>query len=286
MHPVRRHPQPVRQPCPSTPTSRPAPSRAAAPARRSATSRWASRCRSPCSSRTASRSRPTNAGAELVFCDSKLDTPTALACAQQFAVQGVQGVLNFNVDEKASPEICAAYNDVPTIAIDIIQPPCQVAFMGANNHEAGRLGGAAIGKYAKDTWNCDYTAYVSLESTGAKAASDARMGGYRDGFKEYCPIINEKIRADADRDDKALAHDVRPADRAAGQPHRRGRHQRGRHPRRDGRCRHDARPPEGPHLQRPGRRAHHVEGHRLQPAVHRVGGVLPGATTARRSSPR
>ena len=45
----------------------------------------------------------TKAGAELVFCDSKLDTPTALACAQQFAVQGVQGVLNFNVDQKASP---------------------------------------------------------------------------------------------------------------------------------------------------------------------------------------
>ena len=144
------------------------------------------------------------AGAELVFCDSKLDTPTALACAQQFAVQGVQGVLNFNVDEKASPQICEAYNSVPTIAIDIIQPPCQVAFMGANNHEAGRVGGAAIGKFAKETWDCDYTAYVSLESTGAKAASDARMGGYRDGFKEYCPIINEKIQPDVDRTDKAV----------------------------------------------------------------------------------
>lgn len=144
------------------------------------------------------------AGAELVFCDSKLDTPTALACAQQFAVQGVQGVLNFNVDEKASPQICEAYGNVPTIAIDIIQPPCQVAFMGANNHEAGRLGGAAIGKFAKDTWNCEYTAYVSLESTGAKAASDARMGGYRDGFQEYCPIINEKVQPDVDRTDKAI----------------------------------------------------------------------------------
>lgn len=150
------------------------------------------------------KEQATIAGADLVFCDSKLDTPTALACAQQFAVQSVQGVLNFNVDEKASPQICEAYNNVPTIAIDIIQPPCQVAFMGANNHEAGRLGGAAIGKFAKDTWNCDYTAYVSLESTGAKAASDARMGGYRDGFREYCPIINEKVQPDVDRTDKAI----------------------------------------------------------------------------------
>lgn len=144
------------------------------------------------------------AGAELVFCDSKLDTPTALACAQQFAVQGVQGVLNFNVDEKASPQICEAYGNVPTIAIDIIQPPCQVAFMGANNHEAGRMAGAAMGKFAKETWDCDYTAYVSLESTGAKAASDARMGGYRAGFQEYCPIVNEKVQPDVDRTDKAV----------------------------------------------------------------------------------
>jgi len=144
------------------------------------------------------------AGVTLSFCDSKLDTPTALACAQQFAVEGVQGVLNFQVDQKSSPEICAAYNSVPTIAIDIVQDPCQVAFMGANNHEAGRLGGEALGKYVKDTWNCDYTAYVSLESTGAKAASDARMGGYRDGFQEYCPLTNEHVLADADRTDKAL----------------------------------------------------------------------------------
>lgn len=144
------------------------------------------------------------AGVDLVFCDGKLLGEEALKCAQQFAVQGVQGVLNFNVEQAASPEICEAYGNVPTIAIDIIQPPCQVAFMGANNHEAGRVGGAAIGKFAKDTWNCEYTAYVSLESTGAKAASDARMGGYRDGFQEYCPIVNEKIQPDVDRTDKAI----------------------------------------------------------------------------------
>ena len=144
------------------------------------------------------------AGAELVFCDSKLDTPTALACAQQFAVQGVQGVLNFNVDQKASPQICDAYKSVPTIAIDITQPPCEVAFMGANNHEAGRIAGANAGKFAKEKWNCDYTSYISLESTGAKAASDARMGGFRDGFKESCPLVNEKIQPDVDRTDKAI----------------------------------------------------------------------------------
>jgi ribose transport system substrate-binding protein len=147
-----------------------------------------------------------DAGQELLFCDSEIDAAKALACAQNLKVQGAQGVLNFQVFQDSSPEICAAYDSVPTIAIDIIQPPCQIAFMGANNREAGRLGGAKIGEYAKNEWDCDYTAYVSLESTAAGAANTDRMGGWRDGFQEFCPLdpAKERILDGADRTDPAL----------------------------------------------------------------------------------
>lgn len=146
------------------------------------------------------------AGQDLLFCDSEIDAAKALACAQNLKVQGAEGMLNFQVFQDSSPEICAAYGDVPTIAIDIVQPPCQIAFMGANNREAGRMAGAAIGKYAKDTWDCDFTAYVSLESTAAGAANTDRMGGYRDGFKEFCeiPADKERVLDGADRTDPAL----------------------------------------------------------------------------------
>lgn len=150
------------------------------------------------------KAEATKAGQTLIFCDSNLKLEQSLDCANQMKVQGAQGVLNFQVDQASSPEICTAYGGVPTIAIDIIQPPCQIAFMGADNHAAGKLGGEAIGKYAKDTWNCEYDAYVSLESTAAGAANTARMGGYRDGFTEFCPIKNEKIEDGADRTDSAL----------------------------------------------------------------------------------
>lgn len=143
-------------------------------------------------------------GATYLFCDTNTDPATTLACAQQMKTGGAQGVINFQVNQAQSPEFCAAYDNVTTIAIDIVQPPCQTMFFGANNHEAGRLAGAGIGKYAKDNWNCEYDAYVSLESVGAGDANAARMGGMRDGFKEYCPIINETIRPDDDRTDKAL----------------------------------------------------------------------------------
>ena len=146
------------------------------------------------------------AGQELLFCDSEIDAAKALSCAQNLKVQGAEGVLNFQVFQDSSPEICTAYGSVKTIAIDIIQPPCQIAFMGANNREAGRHGGAEMGKYAKANWDCDFTAYVSLESTAAGAANTDRMGGWRDGFKESCPIPpdKERILDGADRTDPAL----------------------------------------------------------------------------------
>ncbi len=143
-------------------------------------------------------------GVDLVFCDSEIDAAKALACAQNFEVQGVQGVLNFQVFQESSPEICAAHGNVPVIAIDIIQPPCQTAFMGANNRLAGQMGGRALGEFIMNEFDCDYTAYVSLESTAAGAANTDRMGGYREGFQEFCPLVNERILDGADRTDPAL----------------------------------------------------------------------------------
>ncbi|MXZ29509.1 MAG: sugar ABC transporter substrate-binding protein [Acidimicrobiia bacterium] len=153
-------------------------------------------------------------GVELLFCDSEIDAGKALECAQNFTVQGVEGVLNFQVFEDSSPEICAALPEgIPVIAIDIVQPPCELSFMGANNRYAGYLGGSALGAYFKENFDCDYTAYISLESTAAGSANTDRMGGYRDGFTEHCPIVNERIMDGADRTDPALEQltDLLPA---------------------------------------------------------------------------
>ena len=144
-------------------------------------------------------------GHDLLFCDSEIDAGKALECAQNFEVQQIQGLLNFQVFQDSSPEICAALPEgIPVIAIDIIQPPCELSFMGANNRYAGYLGGSALGMYFKENFDCDYTAYVSLESTAAGAANRDRMGGYREGFSEHCPIVNERVMDGADRTDPAL----------------------------------------------------------------------------------
>jgi ribose transport system substrate-binding protein len=134
------------------------------------------------------------AGAELVVCDSELEGQPALDCAKSFATQGVEGYLNFQSDAELSEAICTAGPQVPVIAVDISQEPCEVAFMGADNEYAGYIAGKAVGEFAKKEWNCEYDAYVSLEEPEAGSVNEERMGGYRKGFQEICPgdLKNEK----------------------------------------------------------------------------------------------
>jgi ribose transport system substrate-binding protein len=144
------------------------------------------------------------AGAKLVFCDSALDAAKALDCAKTFKTQGVQGYLNFDVFQNASASICKAGPQVPVIAIDIHQKPCEKAFMGANNLYAGYIAGKAVGTYFKSQFQCKYDTFVSLESSAAGVVNDQRMGGYRQGFTSVCGAIHDLKKIDgADRIDPA-----------------------------------------------------------------------------------
>jgi len=131
------------------------------------------------------------AGVEIAFCDSEIDAAKALACAQNLKVQEVQAVLNFQLFEDSSPEICAAYGGLPTIAIDIHQAPCEVAFMGADNTKAGQIAGKYVGDTLKAENDCEYTAVVTLDTKGAGATTEARVNGMIAGFEEACGKIDE-----------------------------------------------------------------------------------------------
>jgi ribose transport system substrate-binding protein len=131
------------------------------------------------------------AGVEIAFCDSEIDAAKALACAQNLKVQEVQAVLNFQLFEDSSPEICAAYGGLPTIAIDIHQAPCEVAFMGADNTKAGELAGTFVGDSLKAENDCEYTAVVTLDTKGAGATTEARVNGMIAGFEQACGKIDQ-----------------------------------------------------------------------------------------------
>lgn len=135
-------------------------------------------------------------GLEVVVCDSEIDAAKALACGQNLKVQQVQAVLNFQLFEASSAEVCESYGNLPTIAIDIVQAPCQVAFMGADNTMAGTIAGRAVGDALKAENDCDYSAVVTLDTKGAGATTLARMDGMIAGFEEACgPIDPDKFKS-------------------------------------------------------------------------------------------
>ncbi len=126
------------------------------------------------------------AGVKLVTCDSKFDAAAALDCARQFRTQNVNGLVTFQADAAAAANICAEGPKVPVIAIDIEQQPCQTAFVGAANTYAGQIVGYELGKYFKKNFDCQYDAWLSLESLAVGVVNDQRMGGMREGFAKVC----------------------------------------------------------------------------------------------------
>jgi len=129
------------------------------------------------------------AGAEFFFCDSQLDAAKALACAQTFDTQGVDGIINFQVDAAAAASICEAGPDVPVVAIDIEQRPCQDVFVGADNKTAGMIAGVELGNYFSENFDCEYDAFVSLEQPAAGQVNTDRTGGAVEGFESVCGAI-------------------------------------------------------------------------------------------------
>lgn len=141
------------------------------------------------------------AGAQLVECDSNLDAQKAINCAAQLKSQGVQGIMNFQLDTKAAPRVCAAGPKVPVIAIDIHQPPCEKVFYGANNIQAGKLDGAALGAYAKKQFNCKVDGVLSINSpTAGKVILDREKGELL-GLASKCPGLKvTKVTTNATTD--------------------------------------------------------------------------------------
>lgn len=129
------------------------------------------------------------AGLDIASCDGELDPAIAQECARSFAVQDLEAVANWQFSADAAPEVCEAYGNLPTVAIDAPQPPCQVTFVGADNEEAGRIAGEGLAGFIQSEFDCEYDAYVSLEIPQLPDVNEARMGGMRSGFESVCGEI-------------------------------------------------------------------------------------------------
>jgi len=132
---------------------------------------------------------------DLVIANNNLDGATALNNAQNFVVQGVDGVVEFQTDEAFGNIIMNLFQSqtpqIPVIAIDIPMPGA--TFFGANNYKAGRMAGEAGGDYANANWGgkVDYILDLELPQSGPIPA--ARMQGQVEGIQAK---LKTKVPAD------------------------------------------------------------------------------------------
>ena len=121
---------------------------------------------------------------ELVFADNKLDGATALANAENFIAQGVDGVIEFQTDEAFGNVIMSKFRakNIPVIAIDIPMPGA--TFFGADNYLAGQLAGEAAAKWVNENWGGQADAILLLELPQSGPVPAARMQGMLDKLQE------------------------------------------------------------------------------------------------------
>src|SRR6184192_2243698 len=91
-------------------------------------------------------------GIELISLDNRYSAKIAQRNADLLVREKVDLVIEFQTDENVAPIVAAKYRDanIPLIAIDIPHPGA--TYYGANNYEAGLIGGRYLGRWAKQHW--------------------------------------------------------------------------------------------------------------------------------------
>ena len=88
-----------------------------------------------------------------------------------------------------APIISAKCRDakIPMIAVEIPHPGA--TYFGANNYEAGLIGGRALGRWAKQNWDGQIDEILLLELLRAGAVPRARLTGTLVGIREVLPNL-------------------------------------------------------------------------------------------------
>lgn len=125
---------------------------------------------------------------ELVVVDNRYQPKIALRNADYLIREHVDLVIEFQTDELIAPTIASKYMEanIPFIAIDIPHPGA--TYFGANNYQAGLIGGRYLGRWAKRCWNGEVDEIVLLGILRAGSLPQARIRGILTGIADSMRI--------------------------------------------------------------------------------------------------
>ena len=127
---------------------------------------------------TASLERAAQAeGIELISLDNRYSAKIAQRNADLLVREKVDLAIEFQTDEMVAPIVSAKYREagIPMIAIDIPHPGA--TYYGANNYEAGLIGGRYLGRWVKEHWHSELDEIILLELPRAGNLPQMRLTG-------------------------------------------------------------------------------------------------------------
>ena len=141
-------------------------------------------------------------GIELISVDNRYSPKIAQRNADVLVREKVDLVIEFQTDEHVAPIVAAKYREanIPLIAIEIPHPGA--TYYGANNYEAGLIGGRYMGKWAKHHWHGEADEIVLIALDRAGSLPKMRLTGMLVGMREVCPALEQSRVTYLDGDGK------------------------------------------------------------------------------------
>src|SRR5436190_22984004 len=129
-------------------------------------------------------------GVELISVDNRYNPRIAQRNADVLVRERVDLVIEFQTDEHVAPIVAAKYSEagIPLIAIEIPHPGA--TYFGANNYEAGLIGGRHLGRWAKQHWQGDVDEILLISLERAGSLPKMRLTGMLVGVKEIAPQLD------------------------------------------------------------------------------------------------
>jgi ribose transport system substrate-binding protein len=129
------------------------------------------------------------AAMDLITVSSHRSPRGALRNAEALVRERVDLVIEFQSHERIAPLIATRFVEVgiPVIAIEIPHPGA--TFFGANNYQAGVLGGRGIGRWVKQHWKGEADSILLIEEDAAGPLVKLRVTGMLSGIRELLPAF-------------------------------------------------------------------------------------------------
>ena len=126
-------------------------------------------------------------GIELISVDNRYSAKIAQRNADLLVREKVDLAIEFQTDEEVAPIVAAKYREanIPMIAIDIPHPGA--TYYGANNYEAGLIGGRYLGRWVKEHWQSGVDEIILLELKRAGNLPRMRLSGLLVGVNLVLP---------------------------------------------------------------------------------------------------